>query len=236
MTIVAEAIGRVASFLPRAIGLSLSVSAIVAFALVTGAGATIVRASIMALLVLLARTTGRVYEITTALFAAGFLMILWNPKILIFDPSFQLSFLATIGLIHLAPLLERFFGWMPTKWQLREFATATLATQLFVLPLLLYMMGELSLVSLPVNLLILIFVPLTMLFGFLTALAGFIHEIVSLPFAYISYILLAYELFIVDIFAKLPFARVSIASFPAWLMLGIYAGYGWVLYKMYKKQ
>jgi len=216
ITIVAEAIGRVASFLPRAVGLGLSVSAIVAFTLMVGAGATIVRAALMALLVLLARATGRLYEIRRALFIVGFFMILWNPKILVFDPSFQLSFMATVGLLYVAPIIERFLGFIPTKLQLREFATATVATQIFVLPLLLSMTGTLSVVSVFVNLLILPIVPLTMLFGFAAMLAGFTYHILSLPFAHVSYILLEYGLLVVDIFASFPLASLTISSFPSW--------------------
>src|SRR3989344_2340509 len=156
LTIVAEAIMRFFSFM-------------------TGAGATVVRASIMALLALLARATGRIYEITLTLLFAGFVMLLYNPKILIFDPSFQLSFLATLGLIHGAPLFEKHFKFIPKTFGLRDIVSATLATQIFVLPLLLYMMGKFSVVSLPVNLLILPFIPLTMLFGFLAGVAGFIN-------------------------------------------------------------
>jgi len=187
VTIVAEALMRFFSFLPRVASMWVGASSIVLFAIMTGAGATIVRASIMALLVILARATGRTSEITRALFIAGFLMVLFNPKILIFDISFQLSFLATLGLILFPPLLEKYFHFMPTKFQLREFALATISTQIFVLPLLLYKMGQLSLVALPVNLLILIFVPLTMLFGFLTGMIGFLSIALSLPFAFITY-------------------------------------------------
>ena len=235
VTIVADAIMRSFSFLPKFVGMSLGGGAIVLFALMTGGSATIVRASIMALLVILARATGRTYDITRALFIAGFIMILHNPKILVHDASFQLSFLATLGLIWLAPLLERYVLFIPTKFQLREFATATVATQIFVLPLLLYKIGELSLVALPVNLLVLVTVPITMLFGFLAGVVGFISALVATPFAFIAHLLLSYQLGIVEFFADLPFASVQIDVFPLWLMLGLYFLYGVVLWKIYKK-
>ncbi len=235
VTIVAEALMRFFSFLPRTVSLWLGSGSIVFFAIMTGAGATIVRASIMALLVILARATGRTSEITRALFIAGFLMVLFNPKILIFDISFQLSFLATLGLILFPPLLEKYFHLVPTKFQLREFALATIATQIFVLPLLLYKIGELSLVALPVNLLVLMFIPLTMLFGFLTGVIGFLSIALSVPFAFLAYGLLAYELKIVEIFSALPFASVQIDSFPLWLMLGMYGLYAWIIYKFWNK-
>ena len=176
----------------------------------------------MALLVILARATGRTYAMTRALFLAGFLMVLQNPKILVFDTSFQLSFVATLGLIYLAPKLEEYFGWMPTRWQLREFATATIATQIFVLPILLYKMGTLSLVAVPVNLLILPTVPIVMLIGFLTGMVGFVGTLVSLPFAYLTHFILTYQLLVVDLFADLPFASIEVGNFPLWLAVTLY--------------
>ena len=231
ITIVADAIGRVFSFAPRLIGLVLSTMAIAGFALMTGLGATIVRASIMAFLALLARTIGRTAKITRMLFVAGFVMVLINPKILIFDTSFQLSFLATLGLIYFSPPLERLMYRVPEAFGLRSVAAATIATQIFVLPLLLYLMGEMSLVSLPVNLLILLFVPLTMLLGFLIGVVGLVSTAFSLPFAYVAYFLLAYDLKVVDLFASVPFASVTIPSFPFIFVIVVYSIYGYIIIK-----
>jgi competence protein ComEC len=226
VTIVAEAIMRVFSFLPFLAGLSVGAIVIVLFAIMTGASATIVRASVMALLVLLARATGREYDVLRALFLAGFFMVLANPRILAFDPSFQLSFLASIGLISIAPRIERFATAIPQRFHLREFAVATVATQLFVLPLLLFSMGEFSLVALPVNLLVLIVVPAAMLLGFLTGMVAFISATVALPFAGLTYMLLAYQLRVVDLFSSLPFASVHLPQFPFWIVIVWYGLYG----------
>jgi len=231
VTIVVLAMMRTFSFLPQIFGIALGSLGIILFALLTGASATIVRASIMALIVVLAKATGRIYNITIALFVAGFLMIFHNPKVLAFDPSFQLSFLATVGLIYFSPLFEERLKFIPTKWNLREVTTATLATQAFVLPFLLYRVGDISVVSLPVNLLILIFVPITMFFGFLTGLLGFIGSIFSLPFAWATYLFLAYELKVVDIFSSFSFASVNF-SMPLWIMFLIYVIYAVIILKL----
>jgi len=225
ITIVAYAIGRLAAFLPPVVGFGLSSLAILGFAMMTGLGATIVRASVMAFLVLFANTIGRGMAITSALILAGFLMLVHNPKILLFDPSFQLSFLATVGLIYFAPPIARRLSFVTEKYQVREVFSATIATQIFVLPLLLYMMGEVSIVALPVNLLILITVPVTMLLGLLVATTGFLSTALSLPFAYAAYFFLSYDLAVVDLFAKIPFASLSISTFPLWIMLIVYALY-----------
>jgi competence protein ComEC len=229
VTIVAYAIMKILSFLPQIFGISLGILGIAFFALMTGVSATVVRASIMASLVLLAKATGRIYQITIALLAAGFLMIFYNPKILRFDASFQLSFLSTLALIYVSPHIEKKLSFIPKKFSLREITGATISTQIFVLPFLLYQMGLFSVVALPVNLLVLIFVPATMFFGFITGGMVFISQILAIPFAWISYTFTAYELWIVNIFSKLPFASFNI-SISFWLMLLIYAGYAIVLY------
>ncbi|MFH1956133.1 MAG: ComEC/Rec2 family competence protein [Patescibacteria group bacterium] len=236
ITLVADFVMKIFSFLPRFLGISLGVIGIILFAIMTGASATVVRASLMALLVILARATGRIYQITWALFLTGFFMILHNPKILVFDTGFQLSFLATFALIYLAPYFEKKFKFIAKKWKLREIASATVATQIFVLPLLLYKMGLFSLVALPVNLLILIFVPVTMFFGFITGGIGMISHILSIPLGWISYIFLQYELWVVEIFAKLPFAAFSIEKFPLFLMIIIYVFYAIIIYKIKKNE
>lgn len=231
ITIVAEFIMRIFSFLPYVFRMSFGAISIIFFAIMTGASATIVRASIMALLVVLARATGRVNQITRSLFLAGFIMLLHNPTILVFDPSFQLSFVATLGLIFLAPKIEKYFEFIPTKFQLREAMTATISTQIFVLPLILYMMGDFSIVAIPVNLLVLIFIPLTMLFGFLAGMFSFVSTFFVLPLAYITYGLLAYELKIVEFFSSLPFASINIPYFSAGVMIFIYSIYLLILFR-----
>ncbi|MEW5907781.1 MAG: ComEC/Rec2 family competence protein [Patescibacteria group bacterium] len=235
ITLVADTTMKIFSFLPRVVGTSFGVLGIVLFTIMTGAGAATVRASIMALLIVLAKTTGRIYSIIWALIVTGFLMILHNPKILVFDTGFQLSFLATLSLIYLAPHFEQKLKFITKKWKLREIASATLATQVFVLPLLLYKTGLLSLVSLPVNLLILIFVPVTMFFGFITGGLGMISHLLSIPFGWISYVFLQYELWIVEWFAKLSFSSFTISNFPLGLTLGVYTIYGWWIYKIKKE-
>lgn len=233
VTIIAENIGRALTFLPlpRFIGIALSILAIIFFTVMTGASATIVRASIMAVLVLLARSTGRVYEATFALLAAGFLMVLQNPKILRFDSSFQLSFAATLGLIFLAPRLEKYFSFLPKNFGLRGQAAATASAQLAVSPLILYLMGTISLVALPVNILILMFIPATMLFGFLTWFFGLFHYLISLPFAWITWLFLNYELWVVNIFARFSWAEWLAPNFSAFSAVLIYGLLVWFVFK-----
>jgi hypothetical protein len=83
-------------------------------------------------------------------------------------------------------------------------------------------MGNLSLVALPTNFLVLPFIPLTMLLGFLTGALAFVSYSLALPFAYLTYLLLKLELNIIHFFASLPFASFSINNFPLILTILIY--------------
>src|SRR3990167_6412212 len=98
ISIISDNVSRVLQYLPvtRIVRAALAAFGIILFAILTGASATVVRASIMGLLLLWAKESGRIYEALAALFAAAFLMIVVNPKLLVFDVSFQLSFMATL--------------------------------------------------------------------------------------------------------------------------------------------
>lgn len=235
VTIIAEAIIKTLSFVSISAGIYIGGFAILLFAVMTGAGATIIRASIMALLALIARATGRPYAITRALLLAAFIMVLHNPYILVFDISFQLSFLATLGLIYLSPVFEKFFRFLPKAFAIREITSATLATQLFVLPFILYKIGNLSLIAPITNLLVLPLIPATMFYGFLTGLFGLVTNFLGAPFGFIAYLLLKFEIGVVELFAKLPFANIEISKFPFVLVLVSYAALTWWMHKWYKK-
>jgi len=245
ITLVADTAMRVFSFLPQVFSFSLGLIGIILFATMTGGSATVIRASFMAILVLLARWTGRVYTITWTLFLVAFFMILNNPKILRFDAGFQLSFLATLALIYLEPIFDKwlckkvsclrqgkFRDWFLKKDNgFRGIISSTTSVQIFVLPVLLYKMEMFSVVSLPVNFLVLVFVPLTMFFGFITGWVGLFSTALAMPFSWISFLFLQYELFVVKFFARLPFASFSVSSFPLWLVVGCYLFLGWIIWR-----
>lgn len=211
------------------------VIAIVLFACLVGLGATVIRASAMAVLALIAKATGRTYAVVRALVLTGVVMLLLNPYLLVYDVGFQLSFIATLGLILVAPHLEKYLGFMPTTIGLREFLTATVATQIFVTPILLYHIGEFSVVAVAVNLLVLPMVPVAMLLTFLTGLVGFLSTTLALPFGYISYLSLSYILFVAKLFAQIPYASFVVPSFPFIFVCITYLLYALILTHMYRK-
>lgn len=191
----------------------LGAMAILLFVGVAGFSATAVRALLMACIGLYARATGRSYVAGRALLATVFLMLLFHPFYLVFDPSFSLSVAATAGLIWLAPIIETFHF---PFW--KNAIATTLAAQIAVLPILLYDTGILSLVAVPANLLMVPIVPAAMFFSAIAGFAGIIFgnvvPLIGILFAIPAYLTNTYILFIAEKAAAFPLATFLLPPFP----------------------
>lgn len=188
----------------------VTLGVIAVFTVMTGASASVVRAAVMGLLVLFASSYGRLSDVTGGIVLAGGVMVLANPLVLRFDIGFQLSFLAVLGLVYIQPGLAYLFRRMPKAGPLKEILLATLAAQLAVLPLLTYYFGELSLVALPVNLLVLPLVPAAMTLGFVTGVAGMLLAPLGQLAGFFAWAVAYWQLGVIRLFAGLPFASLSV--------------------------
>lgn len=229
--IIAEAVLRATSTLPRRVSAAFSVVVIAAFVFVAGASAAALRAGLMAGIALLARATGRTYEAIRALAVAVVVMLLLNPLLLGFDPGFQLSVIATLGLILGTPITETWFKRVEPSF-VREVLATTVAAQIAVLPLLLFQTGNLSLVSLLANVLVLPTLPLAMATSFLAGAVGlivpYIAPILGLP----AYILLGYVIETAKTLAAMPYAQLTVPAFPFVLVVIAYALLGHAVWKI----
>jgi competence protein ComEC len=223
ITVVLNAVARLLAWAPRTVQFGGSSATVVFFIFMSGGASSATRAGLMALVAVFARATHRLYLGERVLALVSVVMVAWNPWTLCFDPSFQLSALATLGLILFTPTFAAWFSKIPEKFGAREILASTCATQMMVLPLLLYQNGMLSLVALPANLLALLPVPWAMFFSLVAALAGMLFGGTASVFAFPAYALLWYIISAAHFFASLPFAALSVPSFNAWWMFFAYA-------------
>jgi len=209
-------------FLSKGFPFGVGVISIILFTILSGGEASAWRAAIMVLVALFAKKMNRDYKIGRVFGFTIVLMLAPNPLLLVFDPSFQLSVLATIGIIFVSPMIEPYLTKVTEKFNLRNVVSTTMATQITVLPYLIYSTGILSLVSLPVNILILGTVPMTMFFGFIVGMVGLISLYLSFIPAFFAYILLWYQLSVVHLGAILPFGTVTLPAFSPVFLIFIY--------------
>ena len=171
----------------------------------TGAEASVVRAAIMGLLLLLADKIGRVYDFKNAVTAAAVGMVLWNPKILAFDIGFQLSFAALLGIVYFRPYLVK---WLKMKevsgflnW--RDHFLNTTSAQIAVLPLLIYHFSFFSPFGILANVLILEFIPITMTLGFFIGIFSIFSYHLAWLLSFPASVFLGYELLMIDLWAQI---------------------------------
>ena len=87
-----------------------SLTAIPVFVIMTGAEASVVRAGIMGMILLLAERQSRLYSFRNAVVLTALVMLVVNPRLLVFDIAFQLSFAALLGIVYLYPLVKKWFS------------------------------------------------------------------------------------------------------------------------------
>lgn len=236
MLVVAFVLFLLSTFLPFTARSVFGIMAVILFALLVGLSPTVMRASIMAVLVLLAPLLGRRYDLMRALLLAGCGMIMFNPYILLYDVGFQLSFIATLGLVLVAPQFELLLINAPNTLKIREFFIATLATQVAVAPLLLYQIGQLSLIALLVNVLVLPMVGLAMFLTFITGMLAFVSGSLASIVAVPAHLSLLYIIECARFFSGVPYASVSAPPFSVSVMALMYGVMGVAWYVVIQKQ
>jgi competence protein ComEC len=210
----------------------ICIVAVIGFVVMTGAEASVVRAAIMATIMVIAERTSRLYSVRNAIAVTALVMILVNPNILVFDIGFRLSFMALIGIVYVKPAIEQFFKVNEEagilEW--RKNLVTTVAAQLTVLPILLSSFGLFSPLAIVTNVLLLAFIPYTMTLGFFIILAGAISQYLAFVVALPARLLLGYELGVINLFSKITFGF-TIEHFPFVASLIYYGAlFGFIVY------
>ncbi len=200
-----------------------TLAVIAGFVLMTGAEASVVRAAIMGGIILLATQVNRLYSFRNIIAVTAFAMVLINPKVLMFDVGFQLSFMALLGLVYFSPAVKNKFkiGNENGIFSWKENLLATVSAQVFVAPFLISYFGNFSLLSLLANILILCTIPLAMSLGFIAGAIGLLSVNVALVFGWLVNIIVSYEIAVIKIFGKMDFLRIN--SLSGFLIIAYYA-------------
>lgn len=212
---------------PRRVAIVVSLAGVWFYAFVAGLEASIVRATIMGSMLLVGQLVGKQYTVLYGLVLTGLGMLVLNPR-LMQDIGFQLSFLATAGIVLIKPKLQLF----ERSWIGRftgEDLTTTMAAQLATLPILLGNFGIANPFSVLINLLVLWTIPPLMVLGSLAVVAGFVWLPLAVLFLSLSMPLLWYFVTVASLGARLPLTM-QVSSFPFPFTVGYYLLLGsWLL-------
>lgn len=216
-------------------GVVLSLLVIALYALMVGGDPPVLRAAAMGSLILLARIARRTPDALNGLAFVVVLLTAYNPNQRA-DIGFQLSALATLGLILFVPFLSQATTWLLAKLRLSNVAQKplltlltetlllTVAAQLITTPLIVGIFGKLSLVSLLTNLLIVPMQAFIMQSGAVATVAGMVWLPIGQFLSVLPYVGLAWTVAIVEWTAQLPFASIEVGPFASqqiWMLYSV---------------
>ena len=232
-------------------GVSFLFSAIIAgiisilYGILTGGSISSIRAIGMFLIFIFAEVLGEAYDTLTALSVMAMWLLIQNP-LLITNGSFIFSFCAILGITFVASPLTRIYSEyiarrnvriktkdgfsydnkIPLKIRLKDWICTSLVfsfgINISMLPIVTNMYYEIPLYSMLVNLVVLPFMPILLLFGIVGGFLGIlwlpIGQIVLFPCHVIIY---GMEM-ISSFFAGLPLSRIVVGKRGFWLVVIYY--------------
>ena len=217
LAILVDVAKKIFGRISRFAGLLFSVLFIVLFMAMVGFTPSILRAGIMSILNLSAWYVGRKIAPwrIILLTAAGTLAL--NPNF-ITDLGWLLSFASFIGIMILAPkILEFFYGNQKPNFVASTILT-TISATLTTLPIVLYYFGQISLISVFANLLILPTLPYAMGLTFLSGLFVDI-PIIGGAVSFVTIKLLDFHIFVVELFGSFTPFLIKIPPYQIWVFL-----------------
>ncbi|MFA6082293.1 MAG: ComEC/Rec2 family competence protein [Patescibacteria group bacterium] len=217
--------------------IGFSAALVLLFVIFTGAPSSIVRAAVMAWVMLLGKLIGRAPHSLLLICSVATIMAIINPFAVKDDAGFILSFLAFFGLVEIGPML-----YPKTKWlrldSLRLIFSQTVGAQIATLPYLLGAFGQLTIISPLSNLVILPLIPLMMLVG----LAGVILMAIPLKITLITSSILYYPLhgflWVIALGSQIPYASFTWQKgglFPWYLAILIFIWWSLSKRQMFRK-
>ena len=182
-----------------------SLALITGFVLVTGSSPSIVRATVVSVLAILAWYFGRTIKPSVLLMSAAAITAMMNPLYLWTDLGWYLSFAAFAGILLLAPLLSRRIFKSKPKI-LGQIILETSCAQLVTLPIIVFTFSQVSIISLLANVIVLPLIPLAMLTTFVAGLAGIFMPTLAGWVAWPAKVILTFIVDMIEILAQLPWA------------------------------
>ena len=207
-------------FVPLVMRVILAVLFVIIFVIMVGGEASVIRATLMSCIGLVALLVGRAYAAKQALILSLIAIILFEPANYIYDVSLHLSFLAAAGIIYMSEGVQTMLRGI-TSQSYKEIITTTLCAYVATLPYVIYTFGTVSVYALLANSIVLPLVPIVMLLTFfVVVIAPFTQTLASL-IGYVDSILGDIIIWTARSIERLPFSSVTI-SFSWVAMVSMY--------------
>ncbi|MEH2278553.1 MAG: ComEC/Rec2 family competence protein [Nostoc sp.] len=203
----------------KATQFTLGFFALIIFLSLTGFQPAVLRAVIMGFAALIGLLLKRKVKQLGSLLLAATLLLVFNP-LWIWDLGFQLSFLATLGLVVTVPTLVNRLAWLPPA--IAALIAVPLAATLWTLPVQLFVFGVVPSYSLLLNVVSTPLISIISIGGIISALVALIWTEAGTFLAGVLHYPTDWLIKLVEFFSKLPGNSVAVGSISTWQLLAIY--------------
>jgi competence protein ComEC len=179
-------------------------------ACIAGLSASVTRAAIMVTAASYASLRRRTSPPGRPLLLAAAVMLAIEPRA-INDPGFQLSFLATVGVLGIAPWIHEKAAFVTERWGLREVFAASAGAYVSVMPCIVMLSESLQPYALIANLAVVPIIPWVMYAGALISTIGAASSI-GIGLGVFVYPVLAWVIRVGETVAAFPGAEARIAN------------------------
>lgn len=219
LSIITGWLSKLEGYISKKILFVLMVLCVILFTMLTGSQAPTIRAAILCILAYTANLFGRLRNSLYLLFLTGVIMVIVDREVLT-SISFQLSFLATLGILLFSDFFRKFFARIPSPFG--EDLSASLAAQIMVVPLIVYYFGSVSVFAPIINALILWTIPLITMLGYLTVSLSFLVLPLAQPLAWITLVPITIFYEFIKLCTKIPFLQFFLPKNNLKLIIGSY--------------
>ena len=205
------------------VNISLCILTVIIYSLMTGLGASVIRAAFMLVFVLIGKLIDRDAHSISLLSFVAFLMLLYNPMY-INDVGFQLSFIVTFGLLVMTPYLVKSKN-KYLNWVIGTVSVPVIA-QLWVIPIQIFYFNNISIYSVFANIMSVPILSVISFGGFVSSLISIITPIADFVcrcFDFVLNPLITVLVNISDFWGRLPHAAMS-TSHPNIIQIVLYYG------------
>ena len=198
------------------------------YTILSGAGPAALRAGIMGTLLAIAPKLGRQYNVYTGLAGVALVMTCIDPYLL-WDVSFQRSFMGTLGIVLLTPYFQKLLHPItniPAGPLIIEMAAVTVAAQIATLPILAISFQQISLIAPIANILTVPLLVITIMLGVGISITGFVFHPLLFLWSWVAWPFLWYMQEVVTLCSMIPGAYIPIAPGPLNNLIG------WLYYSL----
>jgi competence protein ComEC len=199
----------------------------------TGVQASVIRAAVMGVGALIGIAMQRKIRPLGCLLMAVNVILLCNPQ-WIWDVGFQLSAVATLGLIITVPQLMLRLDWLPVN--VATLFAVPIAAYLWAIPLQLLYFEVLPTYSVLLNALVTPMVVVLSLGGFMSAIAAVGWPVVGSAIAANLYYPIHLLIALANCFNQLPGNSIEITGIGAWHVVASYSIYAFICIRLWQQQ